>query len=77
VRTCFYSTTAGARIAPRRQVVLGCRRASPLTSIPSTSLNSCAGRLKAMPGFALPYDLILSEDRECRAVATIASIALF
>ena len=27
-------------------------------------LEAWAGRLKAMPGFALPYDLILSKDRE-------------
>jgi hypothetical protein len=27
-------------------------------------LEAWAGRLKAMPGFALPYDLIPSKDRE-------------
>jgi glutathione S-transferase len=27
-------------------------------------LEDWAGRLKAMPGFALPYDLIPSKDRE-------------
>jgi len=35
-------------------------------------LNAWAGRLKAMPGFALPYDLIPSKDREYPAAAHYA-----
>jgi glutathione S-transferase len=36
------------------------------------NLNAWAGRLKAMPGFALPYDLIPSKDREYPAGAHYA-----
>jgi glutathione S-transferase len=36
------------------------------------SLNAWADRLKAMPGFALPYDLIPSKDRDYEAAAHYA-----